>query len=92
MKMGPVADQGDGGADFSSGENEIREREKQKMSWQERWEDSKGMLLILCSELFGTGMAAAARLLEMGDGGMTTLQVSDAPPVLSDSSSSIRLE
>jgi hypothetical protein len=34
------------------------------------------MLLILCSELFGTGMAAAARLLEMGDGGMMTLQVS----------------
>lgn len=57
----------------------MRQREKQKMKWQERWEDSKGMLLILCSELFGTGMATAARLLEMGDAGMMTLQVNFAP-------------
>lgn len=48
---------------------EIGQGEKQKMKWREIWEDSTGMLLVLCSELFGTGMAAAARLLEMGDGG-----------------------
>ncbi|KAF2430476.1 hypothetical protein EJ08DRAFT_670408 [Tothia fuscella] len=45
------------------------------MSWSERWEDSKGMALVLTSEMFGTAMAAAARLLEMGEDGMTTLQI-----------------
>lgn len=45
-----------------------------KMTWTERWEDSKGMALVLTAETFGTGMAATARLLEM-DGGMSTLQV-----------------
>jgi hypothetical protein len=45
------------------------------MTWSERWEDSKGMALILGAEMFGTGMAASTRLLEMGDDGMTTLQV-----------------
>jgi hypothetical protein len=45
------------------------------MSWSERWEDSKGMLLVLVSETCQTGMATAARVLELGDGGMTTLQV-----------------
>jgi hypothetical protein len=45
------------------------------MTWSEKWEDSKGMALVLGAEMFGTGMAASARLLEMGDGGMTTMQV-----------------
>lgn len=48
--------------------------ENEKMTWTERWEDSKGMALVLAAETFGTGMAATARLLEM-DGGMSTLQV-----------------
>jgi len=52
-----------------------RSSEKGQVTWQERWEDSKGMLLILCSEFFETDMAAAARLLEMGGSGMGTLQV-----------------
>jgi hypothetical protein len=50
-------------------------KDEKNIKWRTRWEDSKGMLLILASESFGSGMAAAARLLEMGDGGMTTLQV-----------------
>jgi hypothetical protein len=49
-----------------------------RVTWRTRVQDSKGMLLILASEFFGTCMAAAARLLETGDGGgMGTLQVSD---------------
>ena len=48
--------------------------EKSHMTWAERWEDSKGMALVLSAETFGSGMAATARLLEM-DGGMSTLQV-----------------
>jgi len=78
MKTGAVADQEDNAADFSADGIETGAREKLRkkwQKWQETWEDNTGMLLILCSELFGTGMAAAARLLEMGDGGMMTLQV-----------------
>ncbi len=71
-----LAEQEAGEAGFSPPGFEMGEREEREMKWRERWEDSKGMLLILCSELFGTGMAAAARLLQMGDGGMMTLQVS----------------
>jgi hypothetical protein len=66
MKMRAVPEQRDGEPDLSADGTEDGGREKQKTKWQERWEDSKGMLLILGSELFGTGMAAAARLLEMG--------------------------
>lgn len=47
----------------------------EKPSWQETWEDSKGMLLILVSESFGTCMAAATRLLEDYGSGMSVLQV-----------------
>src|SRR4051794_25891790 len=46
-----------------------------KMTWAERWEDSKGMVFVLTAESCGSGMAATARLLEM-DGGMSTLQAS----------------
>lgn len=74
--MRTVPDDGDAGADFSAEGIEVGQGEEQKMKWRETWEDSTGMLLILCSELFGTGMAAAARSLEMGDRGMMTLQVS----------------
>jgi hypothetical protein len=49
-----------------------------KMTWAEKWEDSKGMALVLSAETFGTGMAATARVLEM-DGGMSTLQVCLSP-------------
>jgi hypothetical protein len=48
--------------------------ETEKMTWLERWEDSKGMAFVLTAESCGSGMAATARLLEM-DGGMSTLQV-----------------
>jgi hypothetical protein len=75
MKMGAVADQEDNGADFSADGSRIGAREKLRKKWREIWEDNTGMLLVLCSELFGTGMAAATRLLETGDGGMMTLQV-----------------
>jgi hypothetical protein len=78
MKPRALAEPGDGVASFSTGGVDVGQREKHKMKWQEIWEDSKGMLLILCSELFGTSMAAVARLLEMGDAGMMTLQVSIA--------------
>jgi hypothetical protein len=76
MNTTTVEEQGDGELDLSVDGIEPAETEDKETKWQERWEDSKGMLLILCSELFGTCMAAAARLLEMGDGGMMTLQVS----------------
>jgi CO/xanthine dehydrogenase Mo-binding subunit len=75
-EMRRIAAQGRGEADFGAGEMEMGRREARKMSWREIWEDSTGVLLILCSELFGAGMAAAARLLEMWDGGMVALQVS----------------
>jgi hypothetical protein len=88
MKPRREIERDDGGADLSSGSIGLGQREKQKVKWQERWEDSKGMLLILCSELFGTGMAAAARLLQMGDDGMMTLQVSiPNRPVISGTNS-----
>lgn len=74
--MRSVLEQGNGGLGLNVGVGEIGEREGRRMKWQKRWEDSKGMILILCSELFGTCMGAAARLLEMGSGGMMTLQVS----------------
>lgn len=46
--------------------------------WRARFQYSKGMLLVLASEFFGTCMGAAARLLENGEGGgMETLQVCD---------------
>lgn len=78
MKMGDVLGLDEGESRRRTDGVEIAGRGKQKAKWQERWEDSKGMLLILCSELFGAGMAAAARLLEMGDGGMMTLHVSSS--------------
>lgn len=88
--MRTVADQQDGGAGFSAEGIDVGAREELKMKWQEGWEDSKGMLLVLCSELFGTGMTAAARLLKMGDGGMMTLQVSRPRPVPYDCSPTVR--
>jgi len=60
IKIGSIAAQGDDGADFGADGIEMAQRGKRKMNWGEMWEDSTGMLLILYSELFGTGMAAAA--------------------------------
>jgi hypothetical protein len=82
--MRTVADQQDGRAGFSAEGIDVRAREELNMKWQERLEDSKGMLLVLCSELFGTGM--------VGDGrwGMMTLQVSRPRPVPYDCSLTVR--
>jgi hypothetical protein len=44
------------------------------------WEANKGIILILCSEAFGSGMAAVARLLQTDHNGMTTLQASRYGP------------
>lgn len=47
----------------------------EKPSWRDTWEDSKGMLLVLLSESFGSCMAAATKLLEDYGDGMSVLQV-----------------
>lgn len=37
-----------------------------KGSWRETWETYKGMTMVLGAESFGSGMAVATKLLEMG--------------------------
>lgn len=66
------------GVEMRMGETRPEKRNGWRAIWRARVQDSKGMLLILASEFFGTCMGAAARLLETADGGgMETLQVCD---------------
>jgi hypothetical protein len=51
------------------------QRQRRESCWRSKWEENKGMVLILCSEVFGSSMAAVARLLQIDHNGMTTLQV-----------------
>ena len=54
-------------------------REKRR-GWRTLLQESKGMLLILAAEFFGSGMDACARLLETRDGdGMAAMQVFLSP-------------
>lgn len=49
---------------------------------QSIWENNKGAILILISELFGASMDAMARYLQQGGAGFHTLQVICSSPVL----------
>lgn len=45
--------------------------------WQSIWENNKGALLILISELFGSSMDAMARYLQQGEARFHAFQVGD---------------
>lgn len=59
----------------SSVADEIKTQQSRKMSWGQRWNSIAGMVYVLVAENCGAGMAATARLLELGDHPMTVLQV-----------------
>lgn len=59
----------------SEGEEEITVEVRTMNFWQSIWENNKGALLILISELFGASMDAMARYLQQGTARFHTLQV-----------------
>jgi len=55
--------------------------EVEKSTWQATWENNKGMLFILMSEVAGSSMDAIVRFVQQGDHSMHPLQVSISPPL-----------
>lgn len=49
--------------------------------WTSVWENNKGALLILISELFGSSMDAMARFLQQGGRAFPVLQVGSCEPL-----------
>lgn len=68
------------GAATPGEEEEVTVRARQVNVLQTIWEDNKGAILILISELFGSSMDAMARYLQQGGARFHTLQACCCPP------------
>lgn len=61
-------------------EEEVTMEVREVNIWQSIWENNKGALLILISELFGSSTDAVARYLQQGGARFHTFQVSGLLP------------